>query len=83
MAQFDTDKMAQEVAEKAVRDTDFYGKSLTEWIDEMKSGKAVPVVRCKDCKYWDRGNCYRLELSRPDDFCSYGERREEDDSKKM
>ncbi len=38
----------------------------------------VPVVRCKDCKYWDCGDCYRLELSRPDDYCSYGERREEE-----
>jgi len=37
---------------------------------------AVPVVRCKDCKYWDFGDCYRLELSHPDDFCSYGERKE-------
>lgn len=39
---------------------------------------AVPVVRCKDCKYWDFGDCYRLELSHPDDFCSYGERRDEE-----
>lgn len=37
----------------------------------------VEVVRCKDCKYWNNGDCYRLELSRPDDFCSYGERKEE------
>lgn len=36
----------------------------------------VEVVRCKDCKYWNNGDCYRLELSRPDDFCSYGERKE-------
>lgn len=38
---------------------------------------AVPVVRCKDCKYWDGGDCYRLGLSLPDDFCSYGKREEE------
>lgn len=42
-----------------------------------KSSDAVEVVRCKDCKYWDYGDCYRLELSRPDDFCSYGELKEE------
>ena len=47
---------------------------------------AVPVVRCKDCK-WDRPDtlldkhwCSRLlgymEV-RADDFCSYGERKEE------
>lgn len=45
--------------------------SVAETID------AVEVVRCKDCKYWNNGDCYRLELSRPDDFCSYGERKEE------
>lgn len=37
----------------------------------------VPVVKCKDCKFWDFGDCYRLELSRPDDFCSYGKRKAE------
>ena len=39
--------------------------------------KLDKVVRCKDCKFWDFGDCYRLELSRPDDFCSYGERKAE------
>lgn len=34
----------------------------------------VPVVRCKDCVLWDNGDCYRIELTRPDDFCSYGVR---------
>lgn len=37
----------------------------------------VPVVRCKDCKYWDNGDCYRIELTRPDDYCSYGERKDD------
>lgn len=47
---------------------------------------AVEVVRCKDCKYWreeslwcdmnskDRGEHYNWYA---EDFCSYGERREE------
>lgn len=46
----------------------------------------VPVVRCKDCKYYKRfkgcGNwCHRRIRSdieyrtKPNDFCSYGERR--------
>lgn len=39
--------------------------------------EVTEVVRCKDCRYWNNGDCYRLELSRPDDFCSYGERKEE------
>lgn len=47
---------------------------------------AVPVVRCKDCKYWyrDRANIHRgdcLEIvpeawMNENDFCSYGERKE-------
>ena len=43
----------------------------------MPAAEVVPVVRCKDCKFWDFGDCYRLELSRPDDFCSYGKRKAE------
>ena len=43
---------------------------------------AVPVVRCKDCKYYClmpngcNGDCDRQYASfNPWDFCSYGERR--------
>lgn len=46
-------------------------------LEEESTIDAVEVVRCKDCKYWNNGDCYRLELSRPDDFCSYGERKKE------
>lgn len=42
------------------------------------------VTRCKDCKHYDRGECYHprhenhlQSISQsPDDFCSYGERKE-------
>ena len=50
----------------------------------------VPLVRCKDCKYWEQYNAcdgtkpYRCmnydgffyKRTASDDFCSYGERRE-------
>ena len=52
-----------------------------------------PVVRCKDCKWYRNGECFcndvwfnltedregikRIEAN-PDDFCSYGERRDDD-----
>ena len=47
------------------------------------SGYAVPVVRCKDCKHCDPENYHcdhpmstAAPLRRkPDDFCSYGERK--------
>lgn len=35
---------------------------------------AVPVVRCKDCRYFKMYKC-RMGYSSHDDFCSYGERR--------
>lgn len=43
------------------------------------SGYAVPVVRCKDCKHYDIAwSCIicGFQSRRPDDFCSYGERKE-------
>ena len=49
------------------------------------SADVAPVVRCKDCKYWqDNNDGYPHEECRwghgetPDanDFCSYGERKE-------
>ena len=43
-------------------------------------GDAVPVVRCKDCKYRDgtpgQPNILCAQMHE-DDFCSYGERKEE------
>lgn len=47
---------------------------------------AVPVVRCKDCKYyalWTTGEeiCFcdlRGMTTHDDDFCSYGERKAEE-----
>ena len=45
---------------------------------------AVPVVRCKDCRYWDDdGRCNGIknglvvDYTDEDDFCSYGEKRDE------
>ena len=47
---------------------------------------AVPVVHCKDCKQWQRhtevnrdyGPCRRYgSTMRFDDFCSYGEKRDD------
>ena len=55
------------------------------------SADVVPVVRCKDCKYWqDNNDGYPHEECRwwhgetPDanDFCSYGEQKDGDDNAK-
>ncbi len=48
-------------------------------IDRQPTADVVEVVRCKECKNnWDGcGWCGELDLwVKPDDFCSYGERRE-------
>ena len=60
------------------------GVKVLEWIDKAPTIDAVPVVRCKDCKHCDPENNHcdhhmgtAAPLRRkPDDFCSYGERKE-------
>ena len=47
---------------------------------------AVEVVRCKDCLYWEEYdgemfclcNANLMTDTAPDDFCSYGERKDND-----
>ena len=50
----------------------------TKFLFEIPTVDAVPVVRCKECK-WTGGDfvCYRgvMVQHKPEDFCSYGERR--------
>ena len=58
---------------------------ILDMISEMPTIDAVPVVRCKDCRYsgfdpeygkrWCE-RCWGSMLVQDDDFCSYGEKRE-------
>lgn len=45
--------------------------ALTEEVD------SVPVVHCKDCKHEFGGSCIicGFQKRKPEDFCSYGERK--------
>ena len=56
--------------------------------------KCIPVVRCKDCVHWNddpdtygaddgpKGKCMKsFETMCADDFCSYGERKENNHEK--
>lgn len=58
----------------------FYFLNLA--IDAMPTVKAIPVVRCKDCRWWDIGREFicanEKGLLEPDFdcFCSYGERKD-------
>lgn len=56
-------------------------------IDDAPTIDAVPVVRCKDCLYWQSGEneCEKWEYCAihnidigPHSFCSYGERKEDE-----
>ena len=62
-------------------------RKVWERLKKYEDSCAVPVVRCKDCKYWqDNNDGYPHEECRwghgetPDanDFCSYGERRSDE-----
>lgn len=57
-------------------------------IDELPRADVVEVVRCKDCKFYkDWGDCITCShwtvfedvSTEPNAFCSYGERREENE----
>lgn len=52
-----------------------------ETIDSEKTVDAEPVVRCKDCKMTERKYKWycvkRQNIVNDDDFCSWGERRED------
>lgn len=54
--------------------------ALADAVEEMPTVDAEVVVRCKDCKYRDgtpgQPNILCAQMHE-DDFCSYGERKEE------
>ena len=83
---------AQEL-EKHIRDmcgqaVDYYSGIKTGFVnaaivaDSFPTIDAVPVVRCKDCKHWERdvmfagGWCRGKRQDIPDWFCADGERRD-------
>ena len=65
-------------------------RKVWERLKQYEESDAVPVVRCKDCKYWQKSNddqrrdgmCEELlhfhgaerYMTNEDFFCSYGER---------
>ena len=73
-----------------VKETIRHRTKLAEWqkgiiwalIDMYKTVDAVPVIRCKDCKYWRKtkkqcGYTYLLPQFEAGEFCSRAERKEE------
>lgn len=58
-----------------------------EYLKKCPVVDAVPVVRCENCRYWERWEtiagvsnkgyclCHNVDGIEADDFCSYGERK--------
>lgn len=81
----DADKLLEKTQLLFDEDGDYVDAVPEEYIEEAPVVDAVPVVRCKDCKYWEwygsglTGSC--LIETGPlhmfaDDFCSDGEKSE-------
>lgn len=59
-------------------------KNVTCDVKAMPTIDAVPVVRCRECKHYKPEEYFSpcvlpqgLECAKPDDFCSYGQRKED------
>lgn len=76
MAEYIKKQDALSVFEKAEYLEDAYYSLL-----EMPAVDVAPVVRCRECEHYDIGTCYHDKMrghdAEPDDYCSYGVRREE------
>ena len=54
-------------------------RAIKEFIDEAPT---IDIVRCAECKHWNTDGCHEgcgectwaYYMTKPDDFCSYGER---------
>lgn len=68
-----------------------YAYAAEQLLDEIPAADVAPVVRCKGCKHYDLGVCLKIysdgnahpeawQSRRPEDFCSYGERKDNADA---
>lgn len=68
----------------SIRPDGYSHRLICKVLEETPTVDAVPVVRCKDCKYYkpDEFECGcdfagGLPYVKADDFCSYGQRRDQ------
>lgn len=72
-----------------LRTAEHNAKVSQEWVDQQAKNLKdwEPVVRCKTCTHYDLGVCLKIysdgnaqkdswQSRNPDDFCSYGERKD-------
>ena len=67
----DADALEKDLAKRwdVNDDTDFANKEVWRALRESPTIDAEPVVRCKDCKWWDE--CDELDEN---GYCHHGER---------
>ena len=91
-----TEYIEREAAKDAVSevyyntpDVNLSGEKFEAAINGILAADVAPVVRCKDCKHYEihkpkvLENCERngyIIPMKPDDFCSYGERKDGGDA---
>ena len=60
-------------------------ETVLEYAEQLPTVDAVSVTRCKNCRSYNKpktGWCeFHLDREHPDDFCSYGERKDGEDAK--
>ena len=94
MRLIDADALAKDMRswERTRQPVLIYTGTILKGINNAPTIDAVPVVRCKDCKWWKKGDfmagytiekmecggyCPNARFSRYEsDFCSYGERKD-------
>ena len=94
MRLIDVDAFIRFLAEQKVKETGAFTKGVNIAISALKNPQitptvdSVPVVRCKDCKYYkpDEYECGcdfagGLPYVKAGDFCSYGERNEDENGR--
>ena len=67
----DADKVIQILNDSMCTFPDCY---VAENIEQLPT---IDIVRCKECKLNGKANCAMKFDKKPDDFCSYGCRKEE------
>ena len=81
----DLDRIAQDVRDNNIENyykQDWTSSQIVTLLENAPTINAVPVVRCRECvkhgtEYCQLMNHYIVEdETDPDDFCSYGQRKE-------
>ena len=56
-------------------------EALAHAMVEIQLAPSIDIVRCAECRYWNTSGCrdgvgeceWAYYMTKPDDFCSYGE----------